>query len=118
MLDHFNLPVSNLEKSTEFYQPILKTLGINILMQDQNAVGFGVDAWEFGIVLESGQIAKIHLAFQATCHEQVEKFYAAAISAGGLDNGAPGLRPEYSSAYYSAYVLDPDGHNLEAVFRG
>lgn len=117
MIDHFNLPVSDLERSADFYKVVLSTLSMQLLMQAKDVVGFGKDSWEFGIVRESRPLVQLHIAFIADTHVQVESFYTAAMKAGGLDNGAPGFRAEYGPSYYSAYVFDPDGHNIEAVYR-
>ena len=118
IIDHFNLPVSNVEASKELYRPILATLGIDQVFIDEDAVGFGKMSWEFGLVPALGVIQKLHLAFEATSRQQVDKFYQTAIDLGMTSNGAPGLRPEYGANYYAAYFLDPDGHNIEAVYRG
>lgn len=117
MIDHFNLPVSDLKLSSDFYEVTLANLSVPLLMRDKDAIGFGNNAWEFGIVEESREIIKMHVAFVANSRQNVQKFYAAALQAGGTDNGSPGLRVEYGPSYYSAYVLDPDGHNIEAVCR-
>jgi catechol 2,3-dioxygenase-like lactoylglutathione lyase family enzyme len=117
MLDHVNLPVSDLERSRRFYEQVLATLGCRFVLQDGSAVGFGRDCWNFGIVLGAGPLPQIHVAFSARDREQVDRFYAAALAAGGISNGLPGIRPEYDPNYYAAFVLDPDGHNVEAVCR-
>ena len=118
IIDHFNLPVSNVEASKELYRPILATLGIDQVFIDEDAVGFGKMSWEFGLVPAVGVIQKLHLAFKATSSQQVDNFHQTAIDLGMTSNGAPGLRPEYGANYYAAYFLDPDGHNIEAVYRG
>ncbi len=118
IIDHFNLPVSNVEASKELYQPILATLGIDQVFIDEDAVGFGKMSWEFGLAPAVGVIQKLHLAFEATSSQQVDNFHQTAIDLGMTSNGAPGLRPEYGANYYAAYFLDPDGHNIEAVYRG
>ena len=118
IIDHFNLPVSNVDASKKLYQPILATLGIDQVFIDEDAVGFGKMSWEFGLVPAVGVIQKLHLAFEATSSQQVDNFHQTAIDLGMTSNGAPGLRPEYGANYYAAYFLDPDGHNIEAVYRG
>lgn len=117
IIDHFNLPVSNIDASKKLYQPILATLGIDQVFIDEDAVGFGKTTWEFGLVPAVGVIQKLHLAFEANSAQQVDKFHQTAIDLGMISNGAPGLRPEYGANYYAAYFLDPDGHNIEAVYR-
>lgn len=118
IIDHFNLPVSNIDASKKLYQPILATLGIDQVFIDEDAVGFGKTTWEFGLVPAVGDIQKLHLAFEATSSQQVDHFHQTAIDHGLTSNGAPGLRPEYGANYYAAYFIDPDGHNIEAVYRG
>ena len=115
MIDHFNLPVSNLEASRRFYELALAPLGLTFLMKDGDAVGFGVDTWAFGIVTATLPLPHLHLAFRARSQEVVDRFFQAAIIAGGRSNGAPGIRADYDPLYYAAFVLDPDGHNIEAV---
>jgi predicted lactoylglutathione lyase len=117
MIDHFNLPVSDLSRSSKFYQSTLSPLNMSLLLQDGDAIGFGIDNWEFGIVSASNPFPNMHVAFVAKTHVQVEAFFSAARKAGGIDNGKPGLRTEYGPCYYSAYIIDPDGHNIEAVCR-
>jgi len=117
MIDHFNLPVADLQRSRRFYELALEPFGYPFLMQDGAAVGFGRECWRFGIVQMVGPIPRLHLAFEAPSRAHVERFFAAALQAGGRDNGRPGLRSSYDANYYAAFVLDPDGHNIEAVCR-
>lgn len=117
MIDHFNLPVADLQSSRKFYELALQPLEYPFLMQDGAAVGFGRDCWRFGIVQMEGPIPRLHLAFEAASRADVDRFFAAALQAGGRDNGGPGLRSSYDANYYAAFVLDPDGHNIEAVCR-
>jgi catechol 2,3-dioxygenase-like lactoylglutathione lyase family enzyme len=122
MLDHAGFPVSDYARSKAFYLQALTPLGYALIMevqQDENdapAAGFGVngkpDLWIGG---EGGLQRPIHIAITAPSRAAVDAFYRAAIAAGGKDNGAPGLRPHYHPNYYAAFVLDPDGHNIEAV---
>ena len=122
MLDHAGFPVSNYARSKAFYLQALAPLGYALVMevqQDENdapAAGFGADGkpdlWIGG---EGGLQRPIHIAIAAHNRAAVDAFYRAAIAAGGKDNGAPGLRPHYHPNYYAAFVLDPDGHNIEAV---
>ena len=118
IIDHFNLPVTNVEASKQIYQRVLATLGIDQVFIDADAVGFGKTSWEFGLVPADGAIQKIHLAFEANSAQQVDMFYQTAVDLGMKSNGAPGPRAEYGENYYAAYFLDPDGHNIEAVYRG
>ena len=117
MIDHFNLPVADLERSRRFYELVLDPLECPFLMQAGAAVGFGRECWRFGVVQLAGPIPRLHLAFEAPSRAQVDRFFAAALQAGGCDNGAPGLRTSYDVNYYAAFVLDPDSHNIEAVCR-
>ena len=118
MIDHFNLPVGDLARSRAFYERVLAPLGYGFVMQDGAAAGFGRDSWEFGILAMAAPIQTIHLAFTASSRQAVDDFFSAAIAAGAVSKGAPGLRPDYSPTYYAAFVIDPDGHNVEAVHRG
>jgi catechol 2,3-dioxygenase-like lactoylglutathione lyase family enzyme len=122
MLDHTGFPVSDYKRFKAFYEKALAPLGYVLVMevqQDQNdtpAAGFGTDGKpDFWIGGEGGLNKPIHIAFAAKDRAAVDTFHRAAISAGGKDNGAPGLRPHYHPNYYAAFVLDPDGHNIEAV---
>jgi catechol 2,3-dioxygenase-like lactoylglutathione lyase family enzyme len=122
MLDHAGFPVSDYARSKAFYLQALAPLGYALVMevrQDENdspAAGFGINGKpDFWIGGESGLQRPIHMAIAAQDRAAVDAFYRAAIAAGGRDNGAPGLRPHYHPNYYAAFVLDPDGHNIEAV---
>lgn len=117
MIDHLNIPVKDLTDSRVFYGPVLGSLGLRILYEDDEVIGFGTKHWEFGIVQEDKQFAPLHVALKAKDKASVKEFHTAAVKAGATDNGAPGLRSEYGQGYYAAYVIDPDGHNIEAVFR-
>jgi catechol 2,3-dioxygenase-like lactoylglutathione lyase family enzyme len=122
VIDHISIGVSDLDRSREFYRRALEPLGFKQLgpwREGARETTFGTDeADDFGLSLEYPAGASIHIAFAADRREQVDAFYAAALAAGGRDNGAPGLRPEYSAGYYGAFVLDPDGNNVEAVHHG
>jgi catechol 2,3-dioxygenase-like lactoylglutathione lyase family enzyme len=122
MLDHTGFPVADYARSKAFYLQALAPLGYALVMevrQDENdspAAGFGADGKpDFWIGGEGGLQRPIHIAIAAQDRGAVDAFYRAAIAAGGKDNGAPGLRPHYHPNYYAAFVLDPDGHNIEAV---
>ena len=119
MIDHMGLSVSDLSNSRAFYEAALAPLGYTCILVFDEAVGFGVppkpDFW-----LSEGDpgMPALHVAFRADTRAQVDAFYRAAIAAGGRDNGGPGLRVHYHPNYYGAFVLDPDGHNIEAVCHG
>jgi catechol 2,3-dioxygenase-like lactoylglutathione lyase family enzyme len=116
MIDHIGIPVSDLERSVAFYTRALAPLGYELVRKYEGfAAGFGVagkpDFW-----LGNGKPRdKIHIAFRANGRAMVRAFYDAAMAAGGTDNGPPGVRPRYHEHYYGGFVLDPDGHNIEAV---
>ena len=122
VIDHLTLGVNDLTRSREFYVRALLPLGfaeISVRRDDAHEVAFGLDeADDFTISTAYDTAAPVHVAFAADRREQVDAFYAAALTAGGRDNGRPGLRPQYSSDYYAAFVLDPDGNNVEAVHHG
>lgn len=123
MLDHVGIPVSNYAKSKAFFITSLKPLGYGLIVEvsspetgGANQAGFGAGKKaEFWIGEGVPLKGRVHFAFKAKNREAVRAFYDAAIKAGGSDNGAPGLRPHYHENYYGAFVLDPDGHNIEAV---
>jgi catechol 2,3-dioxygenase-like lactoylglutathione lyase family enzyme len=119
VIDHLTVGVSDLETSRRFYARALEPLGFSEIgpWSDANrAVAFGLkEADDFAISEEYEAGGQLHIAFAADTREQVDAFHTAALAAGGRDNGAPGPRPEYSAPYYGAFVLDPDGHNVEAV---
>ncbi len=118
IIDHMTLGVSDLQRSRAFYEAILEPLGLaEISTHDAlpDSIGFGLD--DFAISTAYGTGAPVHVAFAADSREQVDGFHAAGLAAGGRDHGAPGIRPEYSDHYYGAFLLDPDGHNIEAVFH-
>lgn len=120
MIDHVTVGVSDLARSRAFYTRALLPLGFSDLggMRDLPVVFFGLEeASDFAISTAYTTGAPVHVAFAADRREQVDAFHAAALAAGGRDNGAPGLRPQYSDDYYAAFVIDPDGHNVEAVQR-
>jgi catechol 2,3-dioxygenase-like lactoylglutathione lyase family enzyme len=116
ILDHIGFAVADAQKSKAFYGRALAPLGIAVVMEFEGWVGMGRDGrpqlW-FGP--HDGAAGPIHLAFAADDRAQVRAFHEAALAAGAKDNGAPGLRPHYHENYYGAFVIDPDGHNIEAV---
>ena len=116
MLDHVSLPVSNLEQSKRFYEEALSPLGYELIMEHHiSGVGFGQSGKPDFWIRQGAPGAAVHVAFASEDRATVDALHEGAIAAGGHDNGQPGLRPEYHSAYYGAYVLDPDGNNIEAV---
>jgi catechol 2,3-dioxygenase-like lactoylglutathione lyase family enzyme len=112
-VDHIGIAASDYEKSKAFYAAALAPLGIKIMSDYGVTVGMGED-FPF-LWLSAGNPGHVHLAFRSPDRATVDAFYAAAIAAGGRDNGKPGVRKEYHPDYYGAFVLDPDGHNIEAV---
>ncbi len=122
MIDHTGVKMSNPAQSRRFYEQALAPLGYAVLMELPKehtggivVLGLGVapkaDFW----LQEAQPKERSHIAFAASSRKQVDEFYKAALAAGGKDNGAPGPRPHYHPNYYGAFVLDPDGHNIEAV---
>ena len=126
MLDHIGFAVGNLKASRSFYEKALKPLGMKVLLEvtpemtgtDDSHLGFGVDRPFFWFGTGKNRVTGVHMAFLAKSRKIVDEFYAAAIAAGGKDNGKPGVRPHYHENYYGAFVLDPDGNNIEAVCHG
>jgi catechol 2,3-dioxygenase-like lactoylglutathione lyase family enzyme len=126
MLDHIGLVVSNLQKSRQFYLVALAPLSIGIVMEVSKeqtgkyaGAGFGAsDTPSFWIGTGDHLSGPIHIAFTASTRAEVDAFYKAALSVGGRDNGVPGVRAHYHPNYYGAFVLDPDGNNVEAVCHG
>ena len=117
MLDHFNIPVSDIEKSAVFYRHVLGALADVQLFKDRDAYGFGIDHWQFGLYHSGELIEPLHVAFTAAERDSVIEFYQRALSHGVQSNGQPALRNHYGQNYYAAYVIDYDGHNIEAVCR-
>lgn len=117
MIAHTSLPVSEYQTAKAFYIKVLATLGYTNNMEFGEAAGFSdgenTDLW---IGTNEHGVVPLHVAFEAKSKDAVEKFYETALAAGATDNGAPGYRPEYWPGYYAAFVLDPDGHNIEAVY--
>lgn len=119
MLDHVDLSVSDLGRSKRFFEKALFPLGYRMLMEyGISGAGFGhagkPDFW----IKQGATGAAVHVAFASPDRAAVDAFHDAAVAAGGHDNGKPGLRPEYHPTYYGAFVLDPDGNNIEAVSHG
>jgi catechol 2,3-dioxygenase-like lactoylglutathione lyase family enzyme len=117
MLDHVTIGVRDIERSKAFYDQALRPLGIERLYAEgQTTAGYGADRKAFfWITLREASQTGTHIAFTTQDRETVKQFHRAALAAGGQDNGQPGLRPHYHENYYGAFILDPDGHNIEAV---
>lgn len=125
-LSHVGIPVLDIDRAKAFYEAALAPLGMKVtqtLGPDRTesggtAIGFGGEGEQglFWIGDNEATGEGLHIAFEAASREQVDEFHKAAITAGGTDNGSPGLRPHYGPHYYAAFVLDPDGANIEAVF--
>lgn len=123
MIDHIGIDVKDLERSKAFYSRALAPLGYSLLMEVPAAVtgqtdvaGFGeAPKPDFWIGRGTANRPPVHVAFRAANRKMVDAFYHAALAAGGKDYGPPGLRPHYHPNYYGAFVIDPDGHNVEAV---
>ncbi len=121
MLHHVSFGVSDLERSAAFYDAALSTLGYVRVWADSSAVGYGLSQGQdlFAVKLKATDATApgpgFHLAFAAPSREAVARFHAEALAHGGLDNGAPGLRPAYGPNYFAAFVIDPDGFRIEAV---
>jgi catechol 2,3-dioxygenase-like lactoylglutathione lyase family enzyme len=123
MIDHTGVDVSDPVRSRNFYDQALAPLGYKLMMEIPTeftggavVLGYGVPPKpDFWLHQGTPNRPRLHIAFRAENRAQVNAFYAAAIAAGGKDNGPPGPRPHYHKDYYGAFVLDPDGHNIEAV---
>lgn len=118
MFDHVSLRVTDFAASRRFFTEALRPLGIGVVAgNDSFAMMGGAGQGKFIIAKGERAAGPVHVAFAAATREQVLSFHAAALAAGGTDNGAPGPRPQYSAGYYGAFVFDPDGNNIEAVCR-
>ncbi len=118
MIDHITVAVTDLERSKRFYELALAPLGASV------EFGEGGVFWAFRLsdglfeimqAEEPGPLTRIHVAFRTRTHAEVDAFYQAALAAGAKDNGPPGPRPNYTENYYAAFILDPDGYNIEAM---
>ena len=118
VLDHVGLAVSDLAAARAFYAAALEPLGFGVVMEFPGVIALGLPQQPELWMHQGAPSAPIHIAFHAADRERVDAFHAAAMAAGGTDNGAPGVRPQYHPGYYGAYVLDPDGNNVEAVHHG
>ncbi|NQV12622.1 VOC family protein [Candidatus Uhrbacteria bacterium] len=115
MLNHITITTKSLDRLQSFYDESLAPLGVKRLHEGGGYCGYGIGKPVFWIS-EGEQVSKVHVAFDASDVHAVEEFYRVALEAGGTDNGAPGIRAEYHEKYYAAFVLDPDGNNIEVVF--
>lgn len=122
MIDHTGVSASDFQRSKAFYDAVFAALGGSLLMTvppeftgGVSVIGYGRDRPVFWVHEGEKQAPSIHVAFSARNRAEVDAFHAAAIKAGGADNGAPGIRAHYHPDYYGAFVRDPDGHNIEAV---
>lgn len=127
IIDHITLAVSDYPRSRTFYEKALAPLGIKLLMDFGKVCGFGREKPELWVgegpttfqrAEDLKHITPVHVAFAARSREEVGAFHRAALAAGAKDYGAPGVRAHYHPNYYGAFVLDPDGHDIEAVFHG
>lgn len=125
LIDHCGLDVADFARARAFYDRALAPLGIAVIVEPAPKVcGYGrtgggdVQAGEQSFWIGEGRAGgHLHLAFAARSREEVDAFHREAVAAGGIDNGAPGIREKYGPNYYAAFVLDPEGHNIEAVFN-
>jgi len=121
VLHHLSLGVSNLERAAAFYDAALSALGYVRVWSDATAIGYGPAGGGDKLAIKLAGIRvvrpgpRFHVAFSAPSRDAVARFHAAALRHGGRDNGAPGLRPDYGRNYFAAFVIDPDGHPIEAV---
>lgn len=121
IFNHVQIKVKDLRNSRRFYDPIMNALGNNVVLEIKNVVvGYGTsvhDMFEIRQATEEAPLSQsVHLAFNATDIKMVDIFYSVAIENGAKCNGKPGLRSEYEEGYYAAFIIDPDGHNVEAVY--
>ena len=117
VIDHVTLGVSDFERAKQFYDRVMPTLGFQCVWEKPSMAAYGTGRDDdFGILADDGGTRRgTHVAFRAPDRASVNRFHAEAMAAGGRDNGAPGLRPEYHGNYYAAFVFDPDGNRVEAV---
>ena len=115
MIDHIGIQVTDLDASVAFYTRALAPLGYVLIMRFEQFAGFGIDGKPDFWIGVGNPKDRIHVAIRAKGRAEVRAFHDAAIAAGGTDNGQPGVREIYHPSYYGAFILDPDGHNIEAV---
>jgi catechol 2,3-dioxygenase-like lactoylglutathione lyase family enzyme len=120
MFDHIEFPVSAIDASRNFYAAVLSQLELEEFFFDRDAGSAGFGAGDItGLLIFKGELGprRLHICFSASSREQVAAAHAAGLEAGGRDNGGPGYRDHYGPGYYAAFVLDPDGNNIEFLFR-
>jgi catechol 2,3-dioxygenase-like lactoylglutathione lyase family enzyme len=119
MIDHLGFAVADVKIAKAFYDAALAPLGMKVIMPVKapgyEGYGYGLDRPTFWIGSPGNRATGLHIALAADTRAEVDAFHAAAVAAGGRDNGKPGLRPDYHPNYYGAFVFDPDGNNIEAV---
>jgi len=123
MIHHLSLGVRELHASAHFYDAILGALGFRRVFEDDDAIGYGLEDDKDVLCLKQRDDAAapgpgFHLAFSAPSRAAVDAFHMAGLRAGGADNGSPGVRTDYGEHYYAAFLVDPDGHRVEAVVKG
>jgi catechol 2,3-dioxygenase-like lactoylglutathione lyase family enzyme len=123
MINHISIGVKDINAARRFYDAALKPLGYQCLSESAGALGYGENCAQFWIYAAHSPVpandqSGLHFCFDAPSRKSVAAFHAAALSAGGRDNGAPGLRADYGDGYYAAFVVDPDGYRIEAYHRG
>lgn len=117
-LGHIGIPVSDIAKAKAFYGAIAPSIGLKQLADHEDFVGYGSgDSYELYVHTNKVGISGLHVCFEVASKKLAQQFHTSALAAGGTDNGAPGIREDYSPTYYAAFVIDPDGNNIEAVFR-
>ena len=120
MFDHIQIKVKDFHQSRAFYQAVLGTLGYGVVFEDEGVTGFGPHTHNMFEVRQADETLpisqSIHVAFVAKSQDAVRAFYVMALEHGAKDNGAPGLRSHYEDGYFAAFVIDHDGHNIEAVY--
>lgn len=117
-LGHIGLPVKNINASQKFYDAIASFVGLDKIDDHKDFVGYGaLGLYQFYLHLDKEPVTGLHLCFEVGSMQQVDDFYHGGLLAGGIDNGKPGIREEYGADYYAAFLLDPDGNNIKALYR-